>query len=270
MPLPMIDRALARRLERVEGSTNAAFVEARARTFPDVGADWTEIAGAYAMFDGVGSPLTQTFGAGMSAPFEAAAFESAEDFFFSRGAAAHHEIAEFAAAETIALLHARGYTRIERSTVLLRDTSRLASPATAVTVRRIATDEYAAWAKVSAEGWSSAGPEVSAFVEQLGRTMAQARGVHCFVGELEGAPIAASALYLVDGVALLAGASTVPAARGRGAQRALLEARLAFAAAHGAELAMVVTEPGSASQRNAERAGFAPVYGRTKWERRPG
>jgi hypothetical protein len=68
-------------------------------------------------------------------------------------------------------------------------------------------------------------------------------------------------------VALLAGASTIPSARGRGAQRALLNARLLHAAAQGVDLAMIVTQPESGSQRNAERAGFRPVYSRSKWER---
>ena len=155
MPLPPIDRALAQRLERAEGSANAAFVDARAQTDPSVGATWIEIAGAYAMFDGVGSPLTQSFGAGLLAPFEATAFEQAEDFFFSRGAAAHHEIASFAATETTALLAQRGYAVIERSTVLLRETTtprdaHATGRTTDVIVRRIRSDEYASWAQVSA------------------------------------------------------------------------------------------------------------------------
>ena len=50
-------------------------------------------------------------------------------------------------------------------------------------------------------------------------------------------------------------------------QPLLLQARLAFAAARGIELAMVVTAPGSASHRNAERSGFRPVYTRAKWQR---
>jgi len=69
-------------------------------------------------------------------------------------------------------------------------------------------------------------------------------------------------------VALLAGASTVPTARRRGAQDALLQARLAYAAAQGVDLAMVVTQPESGSQRNAERQAFRVAYSRVKWERR--
>ena len=68
------------------------------------------------------------------------------------------------------------------------------------------------------------------------------------------------------GVALLAGASTVPEGRRQGAQRALLEARLQTAVDAGCDLAMMVAAPGSASQRNAERQGFRIAYTRTKWQ----
>jgi GNAT superfamily N-acetyltransferase len=91
--------------------------------------------------------------------------------------------------------------------------------------------------------------------------------VHCFLAEIDGLPVAAGALNLHSDVALLAGASTAPAFRRLGAQRALLEARLAYAASVGIDIAMVVTQPGSASMRNAEHQGFVPVYTRTKWER---
>ena len=64
MNYPFADIDLARRLERTEAQGNIDFVEARQQAFPDRGATWIEVAGTYAMFDGVGSPLTQTFGLG--------------------------------------------------------------------------------------------------------------------------------------------------------------------------------------------------------------
>ena len=66
-------------------------------------------------------------------------------------------------------------------------------------------------------------------------------------------------------------ASTVPEGRKQGAQLALLDARLRYAAEHGCELAMMGALPGSASQRNAERQGFRIAYTRIKWRlnRRP-
>lgn len=48
-PIPFSDLVLSRRLERAEGRSNADFVEARAKFFPDSGAQWIEVAGAYAI-----------------------------------------------------------------------------------------------------------------------------------------------------------------------------------------------------------------------------
>ena len=268
MNYPIVDLTLARRLERAEAMANAATVESRRELQPHVGAEWMEVAGVYAMFDGPDSPLTQTFGLGLFQPFLAPELDRVEAFFDARGSATSHEISAFAPHETLSLLGARGYTPIEASTVLVRPTSSPTSPEpAAVTVRPLTEADAPLWCRIAGQGWSAESAELGAFVEALGAVVAHSRGVTCFLADLDGEPIAAGALNVTNGIALLAGASTIPAARRRGAQRALLDARLAFAAARGIELAMIVTQPGSASQRNAERRGFRPVYTRAKWQR---
>ena len=270
---PLTDRALAQRLERTEGSANAAFVEARAARTPSSGATWIDVGGTYAMFDGVDSPITQTFGLGVFTNPTDAQLDELEAFFDARGAATHHETCPLADAALLALLPARGYRPIEQSTVLHRppslpdDAQRPASPD--VHVRRTTPDEAALWAATSAGGWSMEHPELGAMVEALGLVSASSRGTTCFVAECEGVPIATGAIAIHGGVGLLAGASTLPAWRRRGAQSALLAARLAFAAAEGCDLAMMAAAPGSSSQCNAERQGFRIAYTRTKWMRPP-
>ncbi len=64
------DLGLSRRLERAEGRACVQFAEARRRLIRDCDAAWMECAGAYAVFNGVDSPITQTFGLGI---FEEAA-----------------------------------------------------------------------------------------------------------------------------------------------------------------------------------------------------
>ena len=91
--------------------------------------------------------------------------------------------------------------------------------------------------------------------------------LRAFLAWIDGVAVAAGALAIHDGVALLAGAATLPQWRGRGAQRALLEHRLAVAAEAGCDLATMGASPGSASQRNAERHGFRIAYTRIKWGR---
>jgi GNAT superfamily N-acetyltransferase len=88
----------------------------------------------------------------------------------------------------------------------------------------------------------------------------------CFLAEMDGVAGAAGGLSLHEGVALFAGAATVPEMRRRGLQGALLEARMQYALEHGCDLAMMVAEAGSNSQRNAERQGFRVAYTRMKWK----
>ena len=270
MTHPFADLALARRLERAEGLTNAAFVDARATLDPSAGSTRTGIAGVLAMYDGPDSPLTQTFGLGIFEPVGAAELDALEAFFGDRGAATMHETSPFVAPDTLALLGDRGYRAIEMSNVLVRPIEAgegATGAAGAVTARRMEPGEEATWARVAGEAWGSEAPELGAFMEAFGLVIARAQGLHCYLAELDGRPVATAALSLHDDVALLAGASTLPSARRRGAQKALFDARLAFAAGRGARLAMVVTQPGSASQRNAERQGFRVCYTRTKWRR---
>ena len=106
--------------------------------------------------------------------------------------------------------------------------------------------------------------KVVPFIQDFARSSVEV--ATCFVAECNGEAIAAAALFMHEGVALLAGASTVPEGRRQGAQLALLDARLRTAAEHGCDLAMMVAAPGSASQRNAERNGFRVAYTRTKWQ----
>jgi GNAT superfamily N-acetyltransferase len=261
----LADVALARQLEATEGLTNAAFVEARASLESASGAGWIRVAGVWAMFDAPGSPLTQTFGLGVFDSITDHDLDTLEGFFRDRGAPVFHEATPMISADLLRKLNHRGYHPVEFSNVLFRPVEAAPSDATGLRVRHVASDRIDHWAAISGAGWSTESPEIATFVEELGRIMGRAAGVHCFLAEENGSDVAAAALSLQGDVALLAGASTVPHARNRGAQRALSQARLRFAAEHGASLAMVVAQPGSSSQRNAERSGFRVAYTRTKW-----
>lgn len=259
------DLALARRLEKTEGHGNAAFVDAQARIDPASGAIWKNIGGTFAMFAGVGSPLTQTFGLGMHEPLIDKDLDAIERFFTTRGSAVFHETCPLAGVDVFARLAQRGYRPCEMSTVLFQpiDIQQGATDTSTRTVRIAGKDEAPLYGKVSAQGWSEH-PEFMPYMEGFAKLSVAV--ATCFIAERNGEPIATAALYMHEGVALLAGASTIPAGRRQGAQNALLDARLRHAASHGCDLAMMVAGPGSASQRNAERQGFRIAYTRTKWQ----
>ncbi len=267
-PEILADHSLSSRLERAEGLTNADFVEARARLMPESRAKWISVAGAMAMFDGVNSPCTQTFGLGLTQMPSAEDFLAIENFFRARGAAIVHEVSPLGDKALLPMLSDRGYRPLELSNVMFLPLGMQGTTADArndsVRVRQIREDEHELWARTSAEGWSQT-PEFADLIFDMGRVVAGAAGNTSFLAELEGQAVAAGTLAIHDGVAIFAGASTVPAWRRRGAQQALLQTRFKYAIEKGCDLAMMVAEPGSSSQRNAERQGFRIAYTRTKW-----
>jgi GNAT superfamily N-acetyltransferase len=263
MDYPYSDQTLSRRLERCEAKTNAAMVASRALLHPELGTTWFERAGAYAMYDGAGSPLTQTFGLGLFAVPRDEDLDALEQFFVEREAPVFHEVSPLADPETLVLLSRRGYRPVELTTILYRPVVAL-QRTNDVRTRVIEAGEEDLWSATSAAGWSEY-PELADFMHDLGRVTAMSRGTLAFLAEIDGRPVATGALAIHDGVAILAGASTVPTERKQGAQRALLESRLQYAFEHGCDLATMGAQPGSASQRNAERQGFRIAYTRIKW-----
>jgi GNAT superfamily N-acetyltransferase len=268
---PFSDLDLARRLEHAEARANAAFVDARAALEPHLGATWIEVAGALAMFDGPTSPVTQTFGLGLFEPVDARHLDRIESFFDDRGAPVCHEISPLAGVVLMRALGDRGYHPVELTSVMCRPIAlddEIATHASRVAVEIVNTDRGELWAATAAQGWSHEPPDIVDFVRGLGRVGVRTAGRTAFLATLDDRPIAAASLSVHDGIALLAGASTIPSARRQGAQEALLRARLRYAGERGCALAMMGAAPGSASQRNAERRGFRVAYTRIKWERR--
>ncbi len=240
------DVALSRRLERAEGHACAMYAESRE------GSEWKNFGGVYAMFNGIDSVVTQSFGLGLFEDLTVPSLHAIERFFQLRGAAVVQEVSPFAGVAALGLLCERRYRPVEISNVLCRaSTGDFGENG----VARVASPEDAGlWADVMSRGWGApveSGPLPKDSVR--------------FLAGVDGETGAAAALCLHDGVALFGGAATVPELRCRGLQTALIEKRLRYAANHGCDIAMIVTEPGSASQRNAERHGFRVAYTRTKW-----
>lgn len=264
------DRELSQRLERAESLSNSDFVSSRARLFPESGAKWIDVAGTYAMFDGVDSPLTQTFGLGLFEVITDVELEKLEAFFRQHHAPIFHEVSPMTDPSLMGLLNKRGYQPVELTTVMYRPLSEenFDHPATKheITTRLLQKGEEDIWARTSADGWSTETGGITDFMYQFGKIAAHCAGARPFIAECNGKPISTGMLYLYDHTALLAGASTIPEGRNRGAQNALLNSRLRYAAAQGCTLAMMCAAPGSQSQRNAEKNGFQVAYTRTKWQ----
>ena len=258
------DLELARRLERTEGAAGAAFVGARRQ-----GSEWAHRHGVYMMFDGANSPLTQTFGLGILEPATDEVLSEIEEFFGRHQAAVNHEVCPLAGVPLLQSLVKRRYIPCEVSNVLfldLRENQPAVQLNPELTVRVAGADDLDDYARVLALGWSDA-VEFAPQIKEMAYMMATSEGYAAFLVQRGREFIAAAGLFLHEGIALLAGASTIAEERGHGAQRAVLAARLDYARKHGCGVAMMVVEPGSASQRNGERNGFSIAYTRTKWRR---
>jgi len=178
--------------------------------------------------------------------------------------------ARYSAAFTIVAdlpqLAARGYTPVTPWTRFVRGTEPLRKPADALAVEMVGEAERPAFGDACATG-SDAPAYFAGWVGQL----VERQGWHCFAVRANGAIIATAALYATNGAGWLGFAATQEQHRGRGAQSALLAARVEHARTLGVTTLVTDTaaapgEPPGPSHRNIVRAGFRLDSVRANWE----
>lgn len=267
---------LAHRIDLAEAGLVSAIVSRVRDTRPQGGAFAEPIAGGWALFAGAGNPVNKVIGIGVDRAPAPADLDRIEAAFAAHGAETRAEVATLARAETHEVLSRRGYVLQGFENVLGCRLDEGAGPPPAdaggpVEVLAVAEGELDTWVRAVAAGFaapdgSGAGgdqslPEGDALAAMFD-DIYRAGGVRRYLARI-GGEVAGGASMRIDGdVALLAGAATLPAFRRRGVQRALLRDRLADAARVGCRLAVVVTQPGSTSQANVQRQGFALLYAR--------
>jgi len=198
-----------------------------------------------AVFAGPGLPVNAAWHDGRPGLTEAD-LSALEAFSAAHGQPAVLHALSHAAPGLLDLFRTRGYAL---EYVLHAYTRNLRTPPPAPTLPVREEPDPGAWAALSAQGF---GPGTEAMM----RLVAHAPGTVRLVAEVDGRPAGTAALSVTEGVAALYGTSTLPGFRGRGAQMALLAARLHLAAGLGADLASVFVTPGSGSERNVRRVGF--------------
>ena len=264
------DKFLSQKLELTEATMNINLVNTKAKMQPDSHAEWINIKGTYALFDGTESPLTQTFGLGLSEDVTHEELAIIETFFQKHEAPVFHEISPMANPSHMAILHERGYKPVELTSVLYKVLSKdhlLQHPVHSDFTIRILRENRKRHLRtcICRRVGHREMAGISDFVYQFASIIVNSAGVYPFVGEINGNIASTAVLFIHNDVALLAGDSTIPEQRNKGAQNALLNGRLNYAADQGCTLAMICAKPGSQSQRNAEKKGFRIAYTRTKW-----
>lgn len=166
-------------------------------------------------------------------------------------------------AELPAWLERRGFTSGYGWTKFTRAAGDAPEAATGLRVERV--DEGRAFAEAFVRGYGT--PDV--FGDWVARLPGRP-GWYCFAAFDGADPAGVGALYVTGTVGWLGVAATVPEHRRKGAQNAILAARIDAAAAAGCEVVATQTgepsggEPGG-SWRNIARAGFEPQYVRPNY-----
>lgn len=264
--MQFMDLDLAHRAEQAEASAARACAEALRRLRPEFPVDLEEIAGGIAVFAGVDSPITQAIGVGLDGPANDSDFERLETFFRSHNAPTAVELCPFADPSFYEGFGKRGYRLTEVSNVLVRDmkADEQFGPAVhGLIVRQAAAGEEKLWTLTVAQGFAEHFPVTESILSVMQGFFHRA-DARCFLAFAGREVAGGGAVAAHEGVGGLFGASTLPNFRRRGVQAALVNTRLAWARAQKCDIAVTITQPGSASQRNMERASFRVAYTRTK------
>ena len=258
--------ALAARIEHAE----ARLTRALAAGVLDPPALVRDLGGGISAVTRPGSPLNKIIGLGFDGEMDDRALSAVESDWRERREAARVELASLASPSLAPFLTARGYRLQGFENVLgLALASRPAAPQTSVTVETVREGDDSSWLETLITGFAHPdGTGVTSEVvprDALAPVMEdfrRAAGMVRSLARVDGRPAGAATVRLDSGIAQLCGATTLPQYRRRGVQRALLEARLALASATGCDIAILTTAPGSQSQANAQKQGFALLYAR--------
>jgi hypothetical protein len=263
---------LAARIDAAEARLSAALGGVAVARRPET-AFVEPIAGGVAVYGAPSSPVNKMIGVGFDSLPSESALAAVEARFRERRAPLQAEVATLANPSFAALLSGRGYVLQGFENVLGRPIGAADGrppEASGFEIRLVEPDELDQWVDVSVSGFAT--PDLQGVpgeplpprdtLDRTIREFAEALGFRRYGAWVDGRMAGAANLRLDGGLALLCGASTLPAFRRRGIQTAFLRRRLADALASRCDVALVTTAPGSKSQENSGRQGFALLYSR--------
>lgn len=261
--MQFVDKAFARRLESCEEMPQVLYARIFQKTRPEIGAAEQEICGGHMVFAGLGSPIGRLTGGGLDKPFTAEVLDQVEQFYRQRNAPSQVDLTPLHEPPVFDMFTDRGYAIAELNNVLYRKLDpkeEFPAPPDHCQIRRSHPEEAnLTGAIVESAFFPDGAPEA---FQGLIAPLYQMENALAFVATIEGKPVSCGTGIVVPQhrVFALCGAGTLAAYCGRGLQTALLQARMAAAAQAGCEYAVVVTQGGTTSQRNAERLGFRVAY----------
>ncbi len=212
--------------------------------------------------------FNRAVGLGLDGPVGEAELEAVIEVYRSRSVGAGRiQIMEGGpqAAALAERLTARGATVASRWVMLGRAGDEAPEGVSPLAIRELGTAEAEASGRVFRRAYGL--PE---FFDQWTAAFVGRKDWRCFAA-FDGAEMVSVAyLFQRGGRAILSGAATLPEARGKGAQKALLAARIAAAQAEGAgfiqsHTGLMRRDEGNPSLQNMLRAGLRPLHLRLNW-----
>jgi GNAT superfamily N-acetyltransferase len=271
-PSPLFaDHALSARLELADARLLRLCYEAVAGHLPERRSAILEACGGVAAYLGHRISLSRAVGMGLRGPVTGADLDALMDFYVQRREDANVMVSPYAHPSLLDGLGDRGFRLLALGTMLVRrldPADRFDAPSEGITIRVIQPDERATWVHTSLTGFAGTDDNVPGEMSATFEAVSHVPTTTYLFASIDGVLAGSAALDVQSGTANLLAASTLPGARRRGVQSALVRARLAMAQAAGCDLAFTQTVAGGPSQRNAERHGFRPIYSRARMVKR--
>lgn len=267
----MID---ARALAVLEEGRQARDIAELADEFEDVGGGTMSYAGPFAW-------ANQACGLGLAGPVSDSDLDRIVEFYDARGEPGEVELAAYADPSVARGLASRGFALDSIENVFAIDveehrrTLRRAIPREVSQLRGLVLErieklgeaEIAEFIAVSTSGFRN--EKNAAVLEKLTRRVIEHACSSSWIVRLDGDVCAATQMACRGDVACMFATSVLPEFRGRGIQRALIDARIEHGRESGARFVCIHSAPGIATERNARRAGMELVYAKAVLERRP-
>lgn len=202
----------------------------------------------------------------LSAPTDVSGIRSTLAAAKEKGTAISIEVSPGAITQEIGKeLSQASYFQSNFHPIFLKKAIDLTPPTNALQTRLVSTmQDLAAFKKLYVQGWelhADFGPVMESFIEKW----IDIPGWRLYLAFAGHQAISCAVLYMHDGMAYLADATTPPAERRRGGQSALLNTRICDGIKLNAQYIWSRADFGSVSQKNMEKAGLNISYTRSVW-----
>lgn len=263
-----VDVGLVRRLEATSATASLDLVDAIKRLGTSTMADGRRFLGGALIAMGPGRYVNRAIGVTLDELSEIDV-DSIEQFFVERNLSPMIELSSWAPKPTLTELARRSYVAAWfRSVFALQPKLDVTARSSEFRIDSVQEGDEGQWLQVFNEGFEADHGEALVANDEIGRASFMAPNAHTFLAFLQDEPVGCGSVQIIDGVAWLGGAATIPKFRQRGVQAALVAHRLRLAAQLGCELAAVSALSNAPSARNIVRLGFQLIHTQAVVERR--